>query len=201
MLAKAHTRVRVLVLTAVLLGAGGPARAVTTSYDMLSDYLAAIAPQQIFDFTEVLLGTTVTTQYIGLGVEFTDGDNITLADASFVNDGVGLDATGSMELLFSTPITPLGFEFPGALTIEIFDSATSLGVSSDFAQSGSGFFRGITSTVAFNRAIVSDWYEGNAFVDTMCFGQVPKPSTATLLCLGLAGLATVGRKRSAVRSQ
>lgn len=190
----------VLILAAIVVGASGEARALTANYTVLADYLADTGPQIVIDFTEVITGTTVTTQYIGLGVEFADGNDVTLPGSGFLSDGIGLDAAGTIELVFSSPITSLGFDFPGAINIEIFDDTVSVGMSTDFGGSGIGFFGGITSTVAFNRAIITDWFDDSAFVDNMYFGQVPEPNTATLLGLGLAGIAA-GRRRTLAHAE
>ena len=106
---------------------------------------------------------------------------------------------GHFELSFASSIFSLGFDFPGALVIELYDGATLVGTSDNFGSSGAGFFGGVLSTVAFNRAIVFDHCCAAVFADDMHFGAgvrvVPEPSTAALLGFALAALSFLRRRR------
>lgn len=153
---------------------------------------AAVGAFDTIDFTGFADGTTITNQYSGLGATFTDGNDTILTNAAFVLDGVGLDAHGSITILFSTPIMYIGVDFPGALHIDLFSGGKLIYSSSDFAGSGSGFFAGI-SDEAFDQVVLIDWVDGLAFIDNVSFG-IPAPSAMALLAL--AGVMGTRRRRS-----
>lgn len=58
----------------------------------LDEWLAAVGPFSTICFDEVPLNTFVTDQYVGLGLHFTDGDDLTLPIPLF-SDGVGLHSS------------------------------------------------------------------------------------------------------------
>lgn len=187
---KAVTAVFVMVLMSTA------AEAVIVNYDNLTDYNTAVGAHEIITFTEFAVGTTVTTQYSPQGVIFGDGNDFIITNGAFTVDGVGLDAAGSIELLFSSQQTAIGSEFPGALQFAIYNGATFLGSSDQFGGSGSGFFGGLVSSDSFDRVIITDWVDGSAYIDNLHFGSasVPEPGTLLLLGSGLVGMAGFRRR-------
>ena len=170
--------------------------AIITEFVSLGAYNAAVGAHTIITFTEVPIGSTLTSQYSGLGVTFSDGNDTTRSDSAFVVDGVGAAGNGRFDLSFSTQSTHIGAEFPGALRIELYNDANLLATSSDFAGSGSGFFGGVLST-PFNRVVLIDWFDDLVFIDNLHFG-VPEPCTFTLTTLALLGLVAHGHHRRRV---
>ena len=125
-------------------------------------------------FTELPVGTNVTTQYLPQGAEFRDGSDAIMASTYFVRDGVGLDGRGRIRIKFTTPQTAIGVFFPGALTIELFASegGASLYTSQDFASSGTGHFGGVVSGTPFTYVELRDWVDDLVYVDDICYGGV-----------------------------
>lgn len=123
-------------------------------------------------FQEVPLGTILTTQYSALGVEFRDGDDVTVPSVYFESDGVGVDGHGRVRILLSEPAYAIGSDFPGALTIDIYDTegGTLLYTSSDFAGSGAGFFGGVVSDQGFSYVVLRDWFDDAVYLDNIYIG-------------------------------
>jgi len=186
-----------LIAVTVCLTQSTTADAAVINYTDLATYNAAVGPHTIITFQEFPPGTVLDTEYLPLGVTF-DGTDMILASPALITDGVGDRGNGRIELLFSSYQTHIGAEFPGALTIQIFDGATLVGTSQNFAGSGTGFFGGILSDVPFNRAILTDWVDDFVLIDNLHFGTtqvVPEPTTLALCGLIGVGLAGYGWRR------
>jgi hypothetical protein len=168
-------------------------KATITNYSSLPEYFTVVGPHQIIYFTELAVGTVLSDQYVLQSVTFADGDDVVYSSTHLITDGVGVNANGRIDLLFSTPQTHIGVEFPGAIRIEIYNGATLIGTSIDFAGSGEGFFGGIVSTEPFNRAVLLDWADGTAYIDNLYY-EIPEPGT--ILLVGLGGLALFRKRRA-----
>lgn len=172
-----------------------------TNYSSRSAYLAGAPPQSQITFTEVPLGTTLTTQYAGWGVTFTDGDDTTDVNSLYV-DGVGLptfsNPNGLVTLLFSSPITSVGADFPGQLNIALYSGATLVGSSATFGSAGSGFFGGVVSSVPFSRAVLTDASDNFVSIDNVLFSAIPEPAGTTLLFIVALGAGTVRSRRRGI---
>ena len=181
------------------------ARAGIINFTDSATYDAATGVQTTISFDALPAGTTVTDQFADLGVIFTDGNDIwNIPSSIFYLSGRGTDDFGDIALSFSSFHNSIGVNFPGALTIDLYNDAVFLGSSNDFGGAGTGFFGGITTDVAFNRAILRDWNDEAVYIenfrfDTVEASSVPEPTTALLA--GLA-LALIGyRHRRELRGQ
>jgi hypothetical protein len=120
-------------------------------------------------FTEVPVGSTLTTQFLVWKVRFTDGDDVTLNDPNFVTDNTGATGNGRIHIRLTTPGVAVGADFPGALTIELWDyeGGTRLYTSSDFAGSGTGFFGGVVAEAPFTFVVLRDWVDDTVYIDNL----------------------------------
>lgn len=147
-----------------------PSLAQVTEYTSHAAWDAAVGSSQCADFTGLANGTLITNQYSGIGMTFTQGNDAVLLSSAFTTDGAGVNCGGDMEIVFSSPQTAIGCDFPGALHFNIYSGNTLVWSSSNFAGAGTGFFAGLVSTATFDRAVISDWFDGLAFVDNVCIG-------------------------------
>ena len=175
---------------------------VTTSFGALTNhtnlvsYNAAVGPHTVIDFTDLAPGTTLSNQYAGLAVTFTDGDDQILSSIYFVVDGIGVAGNGRIHLTFSSYMDHIGAEFPGALVIDLYDGTTLIGTSDNFAGSGTGFFGGV-SDVSFNKVVLRDWFDDTVFTDNLHFGRViPAPGAILLGSIGLGVVSWLRRRRT-----
>lgn len=185
----------VCLMLATALVVPSSSQAATIGYTDLATFLAAAGSVDTIRFTEVPLGTVLTSEYPGLTF---DGNDTTLSSGSFVTDGVGVrDVGGAMTIDFAAPKFAFGVEFPGAARISLYLGA-SLIHTQDFGSAGLGFFGGLISTDAFDRVVVSDWVDAVGFYDNLYFSAqaaVPEPGSMLLLAAGL----TLGRRAMARR--
>src|SRR5580765_67012 len=160
-------------LIALLTICGWKSRAAVTSYSNSSTFGSVAGARSIITFTEVPLATSLTTEYSSLGVTFLEGDDKTESDpTAYLSDGIGLAGGREgqltfIKLQFSSPVNSLGVDFPGALQIDLFAGANSIGSSEDFGFSGPGHFGGVISDVPFDRAILTDWLAGDVYIDNL----------------------------------
>ncbi len=96
-------------------------------------------------------------------------------------------------------INAIGAEFPGAMTIDLYDGDTLVGTSADFAGSGTGFFGGV-SGISFNKAVLRDWVDDTVYIDNLHFGTsgatIPAPGAVLLGTLGAGLVGWLRRRRS-----
>jgi len=163
-------------------GASSASRAFQ-DYTDAGAFAAAAGPLTTIAFTEVPVGTVLTNQYPGL--TFTDGDDQTLSNSAFVNDGVGVvdgvDSSALMTVVFDQPILAVGVHFPGAARIAVYDvpGGTLLYQSAGFGGSGTGFFGGVVSTVTpFTAVVIVDWFAAPGYYDDLVYGE-PVPVELT----------------------
>ncbi|MCP5150763.1 MAG: hypothetical protein H6983_07740 [Ectothiorhodospiraceae bacterium] len=140
-------------------------------------------------FSELAPGTVVTGQYASEGATFTDGDDTVLLDELFVEDGTGLRGAGRIHVALSQPAVAVGAFFPGAMTIEVYESegAPALHTSDDFGGSGGGHFGGIVSDTPFGFIEIRDWVDDSVFIDDLVIGFAP-PEGAVTGCIEVTGI-------------
>ena len=135
-------------------------------------------------FTEHPLGQ-LTTQYQeshGLTVTGSGWVGIMSLNLSFPNDGHGLLTFSSDAVLhFDRPMQALGMDFPGGFWAELYMDRELVGLAT-IGSSGFGNFRGILSTLPFNRVRMYD-VDGVFGIDDLHFAPmaVPGPATVALL--------------------
>lgn len=141
-----------------------------TEYTDRASWEAAAGPSSTANFTGFADGTPITNQYSSLGMLFTQGNDTVLSTGAFVVDGKGVQCNGDMEIQFAAPVSSIGADFPGALQITLYSGASLVYSSSNFAGSGSGFFAGLVSSTPFDRAVIKDWFDQQAYVDNVSVG-------------------------------
>lgn len=178
------------------------AHAGVTEYTSFASWQAASPTYSTITFGEVPVGTLVTDQYASLGVLFTDFDpNVAVGPSAslFPQDTFGLVGETLIELTLDQPGYGVAAHFPGGTRYRLYSGSTLLYQSSYFGGSGTGFFSGLISTVAFDRVQIEDEIMTNDKValDNLYFSFAPVPGpggAAVLLFLGCAG----GRRRRRV---
>lgn len=154
-------------------------RAAVSNYTSLATFESVVGPQPLIRFTEVPLGTAPTDEYASFGVQFVfDAHNETAFDPrAYLTDDIGLEGGREGQLtfirfVFDHPVHSLGVDFPGALHIVLFSGATLVGASTNFGGVGPGHFAGVVSDVPFDRVVLTDWADGDVYIDNL---HVPEP--------------------------
>lgn len=173
------------------------ATAQITSFSDSGPWQTAVGNFERIGFDEVPVGTPLGTAFATLGVTFPENE-LSGFDAAFENDGLGVAGQsgggGAIEVVLSSPINAIACDYPGAITIRLFNGSTMLGESIDFGGSGSGFFGGVTSQEPFDRVIIYDWFDWDGsnpdtsatFIDDLLFEPPALGSLGTEYCAGVA---------------
>jgi hypothetical protein len=168
--------------------------------------LAVPAYATLVDFEGPISYTTVTTQWAGLGVNFTGGGTIlSYPDYNYLGypphsyDNVVYEAVdGIFEAIFDTPVSIATIWYTlgtGTLKMAGYDSADNFIVSATATLSNYGFNdqMGIGYGGGLKRIVFSG--TPNFFtVDDLEFSTVPEP--ASLAVLGLGAMALLCRRRA-----
>lgn len=143
-------------------------------------------------FQGLVPGAVVTNDYALAGLTFSDGNDTASASPIFQQDGEGLDGNGSVTIDFAVPTLAVGVHFAGGLQIEVLSGTFSLGKSSQFGGSGTGSFAGVSSSVPFDRVVLSDWGDDSAEIDDVLWGGSVAPLRADVdqVSLTAAGAQT-----------
>ncbi len=168
-----------------------------TQYTNKLTWINVASPSTDIGFEEYPEGTTITSQYSALGVQFSDGDDhIFDSGFYFPSDGKGLIGSfGTFGLDrpitvdFSGPRFAVAVEFPGAVWFTLYHQGQLVGQSGLFANGISGAFAGIVSTVPFDRVVLDN--DSTMAIDSLYFGAaVPGPNA-----IGVFGLFFARRRR------
>jgi len=182
-----------LVSISALSFACSASRAEIIEFEDKDEWEAAAGAFTTIDFTGFESGTIITTQYIDLGVLFTDGDDTIHPSSYFVNDGWGVAGHEATSLALLEPLLVLAVDFPGSLTIDLYSDG-ELMYSNGFAGPGEGHFAGLISTDAFDSVVLRREFDP-VFIDDLHFGP-PIPAPSALVLVFGAG-AFVNRRRRA----
>jgi hypothetical protein len=166
-------------------------RADIVEYRDKGEWEAAAGSWSTADFTGFPMGTPIDEQYAYLGVHFVDGYDFVVLGNGFINDGAGLDGNELVDLVFDAPMYWIAVDFPGTLTIDLYDlyyEGEFFYQSSYFGPGGLGNFGGLVSTEPFDRAVIWDFDE-QVNLDDLHFGPpIPAPSAMALIGAALLGI-------------
>ena len=183
---KCRENVLVMFGAAVSSVAAPTANAGVVEFHDRDAWIAAAGEFTTIGFTEVPNGTFLSNHYAGLGVVFSDGNDITRCCGHFEtwpNDGAGLDGNGNIRLAFSEPQAWIAADFPGRLRIDIFRDGLLIHSSSQFGHGGVGNFGGLISSEPFDAAVLKDVPANfEAEIDDLHFG-VPAPGVLWVLAI------------------
>jgi len=147
-------------------------------------WFQATPPFSEVTFADLPLNMLVTEQYAGLGVHFTDTDgNWVLGPTpTYPQDEFGLNGNVSVELTFDAPMWSFASFFPGKAKFAFFHGDLPMFTSELLGGSGTNFFAGFTTDLAFDRVLIvggpPDIF-GNpdkVFFDDFYFSSVPAPA-------------------------
>jgi len=157
------------------------------------EWEAAAGSWSTADFTGFPDNMPMDEQYAYLGVHFVDGyDFVVLGWETFLNDGAGLDGNELVDLVFDAPMYWIAADFPGGLTIDLYNHGQLFYQSSYFGGTGVGKFGGLVSTEPFDRAVIWD-YDEQVGLDDLHFGP-PIPAPSALWIVSAALLAARRRR-------
>jgi hypothetical protein len=167
----------------------------------------------------------VAGEYAALGVSINDSDpsagstyvNLTnplntgtAISGYYANIGAFDGTATSLELVFTAPVTSLGFDYAsadGQLGVSLYDSGGNL-VSSDVFSSTGTFVNqagfsiksgsvSLSGLIAIDRVLITPTANNALIFDNLQFTAVPVPAAVWLLGSGLLGLAGVARGKGA----
>jgi len=171
-------------LTIVLSLASGASLGDITEFEDKDEWEASAGAFTTIDFTGLDSGTVITTQYIDLGVVFTDGDDAIHPRSYFLNDGWGVAGHEAIDMVFLEPLFVLAVDFPGSLIIDLYSDG-ELMYSNGFAGPGQGHFAGLVSTDPFDFGVLRREFDP-VFIDDLHFGPpIPGPPLFVPLLLAL----------------
>lgn len=172
------------------------ARADATLYNNFDAWKSQVPSITTLDFQDMANGEWLGSQYLSLGVDFTDG-GVKEQSGAYNFDGHGIYGGCKLEMVFDEPIFALATHYPGSIRFVLYsgDDVVYFGPSQG---SGPLNFRGVTSTIAFDRA----WLMGVTLgppdcdpiaVDNIYFQTVPGPASLAIWIVG--GILGAGRRR------
>lgn len=177
----------------------GSANAVVVNYTNAVDWQTAVDTYSSISFTSFGAGTALTNQYAGVGVLFDGNTTITAQAPPIFVDGKGIDvnngSSGAINITFTHDMTAFATDFPGAAHYDLFEGNTLVGSSDNYGGSGTGFFGGVVSSVAFNKVAVTDWFDNVVFVDNIHYSNAVVPEPASMIALGVGLVAVIRRRR------
>jgi hypothetical protein len=184
-----HTVACAIALTA----ASGESRADIIEFTDKAEWEAAAGQFTTIDFTGFDSGTIITTQYVDLGVVFTDGDDTIVPSDAFINDGWGLAGGEGMHMAFTAPMTAIAADYPGALMMDLYRQGDLIFTSSEFGGGGTGWFAGVVSSEPFDFVVFRDWIDQAVAIDDLYFGP-PIPGAPAFVPFVLAAMTRRRRR-------
>ena len=170
-----------------------PARAGFTVFEQnFSGWSGVSGPYSTITFGELPPYTSVTDQYLSLGVLFTSSDpDETGPFDPFVlpQDGWGLDGDYQVELTFSQPMSAIGWHFPGSKAVKFYSGSTLVWSDAFIGQSGQGNnFTGFIGDVTFDRVQMTGIEPNipNVVIDNIYFSTIPGPAGISLGAVAIA---------------
>jgi len=124
--------------------------------------------------------TIITTQYVDLGIVFTDGDDTIVPSDAFINDGWGLAGGEGIHMAFTAPMTAIAADYPGALMMELYWEGDLIFTSTEFGGGGTGWFAGLVSSDPFDFVVFRDWIDQAVAIDDLYFGP-PIPGAPVIV--------------------
>ena len=125
---------------------------------------------QTADFQGFPSGTTISDQYVPIGMVFTQINEIVRVSANYSRDNHGVDGNGDVEIRFLTPQNAIGCDFPGSLQIDLYSGPNLIYSSNIFGGVGIITFAGIVAQQNFDRVVISDWTDSFAHLDDVSIG-------------------------------
>jgi hypothetical protein len=149
------------------------------------------------DFTGYPESTLITTQYLSVGVNFTDATDYINISGSYVNDGAGLASPSFIDshitVRFGVPQYWIGADFPGELRYMLYQGSTLIYTSGVGGSGGTGFFYGLVSDQWFDRAVLFRDGGAGCYIDDLFYNAVPAPGV--LGALALVAVLPLKRRR------
>jgi len=154
----------------------------------------SIGSVETITFTEHPDGLLTNQYESSHGLQVSGSSNVFIIDSniSFPNDGRGMWTNfGDIVLDFDRPMVAFSADFPGGFFVELFNDH-GLIEAFIFSGSGAGNFRGLISTIPFNRVRLYDT-DGVFAVDDIHFvaQTIPAPGAVAVLIAG----AVIGWRR------
>ena len=151
------------------------ARADVIEFTDKDEWFAAVGVVTTIDFTGFPDVTVVTDQYADLGVHFTDGNDLILSAAGFLNDGWGVDGNGDINVSFDAPVYYVAVDFPGGIIFDLLSQGELIFTSSSFGIDEVGNFAGLLSSEPFDAIRLFRSFGSPSFIDDFFFGPQPCP--------------------------
>jgi hypothetical protein len=130
----------------------------------------------------------LTTQYIGLGVLFPEGEEVAhTLPASYPLDGWGVKgaplADNDIHIQFATPQKWIAAHYPGKVSYQLISNGAVIFTSLPFSAPGANDFYGVVSELEFDEVKLIN-PSGELYVDNVYFG-IPTPGALAVLGLGI----------------
>ena len=189
---------RVLVFAfAVVVVASSQAQVI--NYTTALSWNTAVDYYQAITFTSLAPNVAVTNQYAGAGVNFQDA--VTWGSSDFT-DGIGIFNSGGsspIEIDFTNNTTAFASDLLVGAQYSLYEGSSLIGTSGAFGSNTfAESFGGVTSTVAFDRVIVSNWaVAATPDLDNIYWGAAASaPEPVSMVALGIGAVSLLVRRRN-----
>ena len=136
-------------------------------------------------FVGLTPGTFLNDQYLDLGVDFTDGGMIQFGPITYPQDGFGIYGGCIVDMLLATPAYAIATHHPGSVHYTLFSGDLMVYEGPVDPDSGYNNFRGIVSSVAFDRVLMHGITLGPPAcdpiaIDNIYFASIPAPGAVAI---------------------